>query len=70
MALKEVTVRLILPSGVKEICGEPEEVMVEMQRLMDLEKELGVSYAEIIPFPTAKSLHPSQYKVKEPNYED
>jgi hypothetical protein len=70
MTLKEVTVRLILPSGVKEICGEPEVVMVEMQRLIDLEKEIGTSYAEIIPFPTAKSMHPASYKLKDADYEN
>jgi hypothetical protein len=61
---KQITVRLILPSGVKEITGEVDEVVVEIRRLTDLESELGKAYAEIIPFPTKKSLHPSQYKGK------
>jgi hypothetical protein len=59
---KNITVRLILPTGVKEIHGESEEVIAEVRRLTDLESELGESYAEIIPFPTKKSVHPSQYK--------
>lgn len=59
---KQITVRLILPTGVKEITGDVEEVSVEIRRLTDLESELGESYAEILPFPTKKSMHPSQYK--------
>lgn len=59
---KNITVRLILPTGVKEIYGESEEVIAEVRRLTDLESELGESFAEIIPFPTKKSVHPSQYR--------
>ena len=58
----EMTVRLILPSGVKEITGKRDEVVSEVTRLIDLESEMGKSYAEIIPFPTKKSMHPSSYR--------
>ncbi len=45
----EIAVRLILPSGVKEIQGNREYVIEEMQRLMDLESDIGKSFAEKIP---------------------
>ena len=45
----EIAVRLILPSGVKEIQGNREYVIEEMQRLMDLESDIGISFAEKIP---------------------
>jgi hypothetical protein len=45
----EIAIRLILPSGVKEIRGNHEYVIEEMQRLMDLESDIGKSFAEAIP---------------------
>lgn len=43
-----ILVRLILPSGVKEIHGSRQEVIEEMHRLIDLESDIGKSFAEII----------------------
>jgi hypothetical protein len=45
----EIAIRLILPSGVKDIQGNREYVIEEMQRLMDLESDIGKSFAEAIP---------------------
>jgi len=45
----EIAVRLILPSGVKEIQGEPEFVIEEIARLSSLESDIGKSFAEKIP---------------------
>jgi len=56
----QLTVRLILPTGVKEITGLREEVIERVTALVRLESDLGESYAEIIPFPTPKRYHPSQ----------
>ena len=55
-----ITVRLILPTRVVELHGEPETVVEEMEALIALESDIGESYAEIIPFPTVnKRNHPS-----------
>ena len=59
----EVTVRLILPSRVEEITGTPEDVHEKMTSLIELESDIGQSYAEIIPFPTPKRTHPVYGKV-------
>ena len=45
----EIAVRLILPSGVKEIQGNREYVIQEMLRMIDLESDIGKSFAEVIP---------------------
>ena len=45
----EIAVRLILPSGVKEIQGNREYVIQEMLRMIDLESDIGKSFAEKIP---------------------
>ena len=55
-----ITVRLILPTRVVELHGEPETVVEEMEALIALESDIGESYAEIMPFPTVnKKNHPS-----------
>jgi hypothetical protein len=51
-----LTVRIILPTIVKEITGSRDEVVAEVQRLLSLESDLGRSYAEIIPAPTSASV--------------
>ena len=45
----EIAVMLILPSGVKEIQGNREYVIQEMLRMIDLESDIGKSFAEKIP---------------------
>ena len=45
----EIAIRLILPSGVKEIQGNREYVIEEMLRMIDLESDIGKSFAEKIP---------------------
>lgn len=54
-------VRLILPSGVMEFDGTPEECADKILRHSREESRLGSSWAEIIPFPRerAKANHPS-----------
>ena len=44
-------IRLILPSGVKELSGAREFVIEEMLRLTALESDIGKSFAESIPTP-------------------
>jgi hypothetical protein len=43
---RTVKVRLLLPSGIKELEGPAEEVIAEMLRLTQLESDMGPSYAE------------------------
>ena len=47
-------IRLILPSGVKELSGAREFVIEEMLRLTALESDIGKSFAELIPTPIAQ----------------
>ena len=44
-------IRLILPSGVKELSGAREFVIEEMLRLTALESDIGKSFVEVIPTP-------------------
>jgi hypothetical protein len=45
----KITVRIILPSGVKEISGARDFVIEETLRMINLESDIGKSFVEVIP---------------------
>lgn len=63
---EQCKVRLILPSGVMEFVGTPEECADRILRHSKEEERMGSSWAEIIPFPIerSKANHPSSGGVR------